>query len=232
MEKAIKGESYKVLVVEDDKVTRETIEDFLQHQNLSIKTASDGCTALDLVKDEKFDIIITDLKMSGMNGIDILRAVKEIEPDVIVIFVTGYATVETAIEAMRQGAYDYVTKPFSLEELLIVIRNACERVNLKKQNNAMLNKLRKSYEEIDWLKSQRSKLRTRKSDIIEQTTANENNEDIVNELKRLAWTAGSARKEDHENIEDIINELEKLAGLRESGLITDEEIKVLKKKFF
>lgn len=205
MEKTIKGESYKVLVVDDDKSTREAIEDFLQHQNqnLAIKTASDGNTALDLVKAENFDIIITDLKMPGMDGLEVLRSVKEIEPDAVVILVTGYATVETAIEAMKHGAYDYITKPFRLEELLIVIKNACERVRLKKQNKAMLKELRRSYEEIDRLKK------------------------AAGYLNGANGQAASS-----EDMEAVVLELERLARLKESGLITDDEIKKLKKRFF
>lgn len=205
MEKTIKDESYKILIVDDDKSTREAIEDFIKHQNqnLAIKTASDGYAALDLVKAENFDIIITDLKMPGMDGLEVLKSVKEIEPDAIVILVTGYATVETAIEAMKRGAYDYITKPFRLEELLIVIKNACERVRLKRQNKAMLKELRKSYEEIDRLK------------------------------KAAGYSDGaSGQITSSEDIEAVVLELERLARLKESGLITDEEIKKLKKRFF
>ncbi|MBI5892984.1 MAG: sigma-54-dependent Fis family transcriptional regulator [Deltaproteobacteria bacterium] len=207
MEKTIKDESYKVLVVDDDKSTREAIEDFLQHQNqnLAIKTASDGYTALDLVKAENFDIIITDLKMPGMDGLEVLKSVKEIEPDAVVILVTGYATVETAIEAMKHGAYDYITKPFRLEELLIVIKNACERVRLKRQNKAMLEELRKSYEEIDRLKKSAG------------YHGASNGQGAFIEKRR----SGA-----------VVLELERLARLKESGLITDEEINMLKKRFF
>ena len=93
-----------------------------------------GADALKAVQNEIFDLVISDVKMPGMDGIDVLKAVKEVSPDTMVIMITAYATAETAVEAMKLGAYDYITKPFKVDEIKLIIQKALEKRFLKNEN--------------------------------------------------------------------------------------------------
>ncbi|MDI6839701.1 MAG: response regulator [bacterium] len=115
-----------ILIVDDESVIRDSYEQVLSHK-YSVKLAENGETAITLLQRESFDAVILDLKMPGLSGMDVLKKIKEINPDTIVIVITGYATVESAVEAMKLGAYDYIPKPFTPEELRIVIRRALEK---------------------------------------------------------------------------------------------------------
>ncbi|HEY5649571.1 MAG TPA: response regulator, partial [Nitrospiria bacterium] len=102
----------RILVVDDEKSMREFLSIMLGKEGFSVKEAGDGEAALDLIKREKFDLVLTDIKMPRGNGMDVLKAVKEASPETIVLMITAFASTETAIEAMKEGAYDYLTKPF------------------------------------------------------------------------------------------------------------------------
>jgi DNA-binding NtrC family response regulator len=106
-----------ILLVDDDEMVLQTIGDFLTRRGHVLRTASDGATALLLLQEHPPDLVISDIQMPGMDGIAFLRAIRRWFPDLPVILVTGYATVETAVAALRSRAYDYLKKPVSLEEL-------------------------------------------------------------------------------------------------------------------
>ncbi len=145
-------EQFKVLVVDDDDTLLQLLTETVQTMGCSATAAHSGLDALNIISERKFDIVVTDLKMPGMDGLSLLEEIKKIDKDVVVIMVTGYATLETAVKAIEKGAYDYIAKPFRLDELMVVIKNACERLRLLKQKNALLDELKGAYNEIDRLK--------------------------------------------------------------------------------
>ncbi len=138
----------RILIAEDERAFRVLLSEELQEENRIVKAASDGLEALDLLKEEEFDILITDLKMPKMGGIELLKEAKKIRPDLLVIVITGYASLETAILALKEGAYDYIRKPFSLEELKVSVNNACTRILLERENKRLLEDLKKAYQRL------------------------------------------------------------------------------------
>jgi len=113
-----------ILVVDDDVAIRELFERILKKEEYTVFTADNGKEALELVNRKRPDLVILDLKMPGMNGIEILRQIKRIDENIEVIMITGYGTMKTARIAMRLGAYDYITKPFDVNYIMALIRDA------------------------------------------------------------------------------------------------------------
>lgn len=148
------ADKFKILVTDDDIDLRELLTEAVGNWGYAVAIARDGDEALRKIRMERFDIVITDLMMPGMDGLTLLQRIKELDGDALVIIITGYATIETAVKAIDIGAYDYIAKPFRLDELMIVIKNACERLRLLSQNKKLLEELRSAYGEISKLKSE------------------------------------------------------------------------------
>jgi len=126
-----------VLVVDDEESMRDSCSQILIKDGFQVDTAENGSIGLEKIKESKPDLVLIDLKMPGINGMDVLEKTKEIEPNIIPIVITGYATVESAVEAMKKGAYDFLPKPFSPEELRIIIRRGLERKKLIQETEAL-----------------------------------------------------------------------------------------------
>ena len=118
--------SHRILVVDDDPAIRETLTTLLTMKNYEVTAVADGPSAIEEVKKDKYQMVITDLMIPRMNGIEIVKSLKEIDRDLQCIIITGYATVTTAVEAMKAGAFDYLMKPFNSAEVLILIQRALE----------------------------------------------------------------------------------------------------------
>ena len=112
-----------ILIVDDDKTILSALKTVLDREN-NVTICNDGKKAIQLCRNKKFDLIITDLMMPGANGLEVLTESRKIDPDSLVILITGFASLETAVQAIREGAYDYITKPFKLEEIKIIVNNA------------------------------------------------------------------------------------------------------------
>ena len=135
----------KILIVDDDISTLSMIQIMLESQNYQVSVAYDGCQALKIIQSEDFDLIITDLKMPRMNGIELLKEVKANYPEIEVIITTAYMTIETAISAMKMGAYDYLTKPIeNLSRARAVIEKAVEKARIQTENIKLKNQLNQS----------------------------------------------------------------------------------------
>lgn len=117
-------ERYNILVVDDEKSMRDFLELMLYKEGYHVSLASDGQEALDVIDKEDFDLIITDIRMRNINGIDVLKRAKDKNPNIPVIMISAYATAETAVEAMKEGAYDYIPKPFRIGEFKKIIKDA------------------------------------------------------------------------------------------------------------
>jgi DNA-binding NtrC family response regulator len=116
----------KILIVDDELIMRESLAGWLQRDGHETNTAASGEEALEKVKDTRFDILLVDIKMEGMSGLDVLKQVKENDPDVAVVMITAYGSIASAIEAMKNGAYDYLLKPFDPNELGVIIEKIIE----------------------------------------------------------------------------------------------------------
>ncbi|HKO31282.1 MAG TPA: sigma-54 dependent transcriptional regulator, partial [Nitrospiraceae bacterium] len=124
----------KILVVDDEKGLREVLSIMLKRTGYAVTEASDGEEAIGHINKEIFDLVITDLRMPKADGMAVLKAVKSSSPETVVLVVTAFATADSAVDAMKQGAYDYLTKPFQVDEVQLIIRNALEKRRLSTEN--------------------------------------------------------------------------------------------------
>jgi two-component system response regulator HydG len=142
----MKDKLYKILVVDDDLKMCELLSDILKDEGFSVTISRDGLKALEILKKEEFDVILTDLKMGGMDGIDLLGEAKQVAPLTPVIIMTAFGTIETAIKAMKMGAYDYFLKSGQIEELLLTIKRSLEHRLLKKEIVRLRRRIESNYQ--------------------------------------------------------------------------------------
>jgi DNA-binding NtrC family response regulator len=145
---AEKGENMvhkRILIVEDEKAVRDTMIDLLSEAGFEVEGAPDGEEAIEKVRETGFNIVITDLKMPRGDGLHVLEQVKKIDKQTIVIICTGYATVDTAVKAMKLGAYEYITKPIKIEEIKLVIERALDYQRLQTENVFLQRQLKTKY---------------------------------------------------------------------------------------
>jgi two-component system, NtrC family, response regulator AtoC len=135
-----------ILIVEDEPKMLRLLDLNLQEEGYVIHTAPDAEKGLNLLRQEKIDLVLTDLKLPGMNGLEFLQAVKRSNASIPVVLITAYGTVETAVEAMKAGASDYVLKPFSLEEIKLILRKELDVRNLREENRTLREALGRRYE--------------------------------------------------------------------------------------
>lgn len=135
----------RILVVDDEESIREFLEIMLKKEGYEITLAEDGQKAKDLLTKKSFDMIISDLQMPHVTGIELLKHVKESYPDIVFMLITAFGTTETAVEAMKMGAYDYLTKPFKIDEVRMNIQNALRSRNLEVENRSLKKELVKEY---------------------------------------------------------------------------------------
>jgi len=132
-----------ILIVEDGQTQREQLRDFLRSEGHAVSEAENGEQALRIVFNGHFDLILLDYKMPGMDGVEVLKEVKRLNPEIDVIIITAYGTIETAVEALKLGAYDYITKPVDLDELVILANRLAEQRQLIQENRILKEDLHK-----------------------------------------------------------------------------------------
>jgi len=141
--------SLRIWIVEDEDELREALGKSLSQEGREILLFADGKEILEhLKRDPVFDIIIADLLMPEVDGLQVLQKSKECNPEGIVIIMTGYASLDTAIRAIRGGAYDYIRKPFKLDEIEVIVKNAGEKIVLVRENRLLLQRLKDTMEEM------------------------------------------------------------------------------------
>ncbi len=135
----------RVLIIDDDETVRDVLQSFLVNKGFEVTLAVDGQSGIDCIKSSSFDIILTDLIMPGINGIEVLKEITTLNIKTPVLVITAFGTVQTAVEAMKLGAFEYVTKPFNLDEIMIVINKALNVSKLQKENIMLKMQLMKKY---------------------------------------------------------------------------------------
>ncbi|MDO8897472.1 MAG: sigma-54 dependent transcriptional regulator, partial [Bacteroidales bacterium] len=130
-----------LLVVDDEESVRDSLHNWFLEDGYNVACAESAKEALALLENESFDIILTDIKMPGMDGLEMLKRIKTLKPDAVVIVMTAFATVDTAVQALKDGAFDYVTKPFDPDDLSHLIRNASKQITLASENERLRDRV-------------------------------------------------------------------------------------------
>lgn len=134
-----------ILVVDDEESIRRILYNELRDRGYVVKTTEDGWKAIDMVKEDGYEVVILDIKLPGIGGMEVLKMVKQNYPETEVVIITGFGTIEQAVQAMKEGAYDYITKPFNIDELGILIEKALERRRLLNENRYLRQELKEKY---------------------------------------------------------------------------------------
>ena len=135
------GSKPRILVVDDEAVVRESLREWFAEDGYPVDIAEDAREALKKIQEASWDILLVDIKMPGMDGLELQRKVKQIAPDAVVIIITAYASVDTAVQALKEGAYDYITKPFDPDDLERLINKAAERQQLVRENEQLRGRI-------------------------------------------------------------------------------------------
>ncbi|HOO98435.1 MAG TPA: sigma-54 dependent transcriptional regulator [Bacteroidales bacterium] len=136
----------KILVIDDEKAIRNTLKDVLEYEKHEVDVAEDGPSGIELFSNNTYDIVLCDIKMQKMDGIEVLQQITGISTSVPVIMISGHGNIDTAVEAIKKGAFDFLEKPLDLNRLLITIRNAMDKSSLITQTQVLKNKVSKMYE--------------------------------------------------------------------------------------
>ena len=206
------GLHVKILIVDDDKIIADILRDLLSEKDRLVDVCYDGFSAIENMQKSHYDLVIVDMVMPGVGGLDLLKFAKKINPDVIVIIVTGYASVETAVTAIREGAYDYIRKPCKLEEISIVVKNAIDKIRLNRENKELLSKLQDAYNELMIL--EKGKNKDGKIASINFFSSN---------MPSLHYLYDNNSSSDN-----CLDRLQALSSLKENGMLTEAEFKEFK----
>ncbi|MDL1962722.1 MAG: sigma-54 dependent transcriptional regulator [Deltaproteobacteria bacterium] len=141
---------FEILFVDDQRQMLSLVDEYLSHYGYSVTIVDSGLKAFELVKEKDFDIVLTDLRMPGFSGLELLTAIKKYRPEIEIIIITGYGTIESAVEALKLGCYDYIQKPVKLERLKILIDRIIEKKKLERENTLLKRRLgeRSQYYEL------------------------------------------------------------------------------------
>ncbi len=214
----------KLLIVDDEKSSRDVLVGLLANEERTITTAQNGLEAKEILERDSFDMILTDLNMPGMDGMELLRHVRRKNDAPLVIMITGYASLESTLTAIEAGAYDYITKPFKLAEMEILVRNACEKILLIREKEALARKIDENQEEIKGLMKRVTTLQNRIRQVEERE---ENlflgNFDLKIPLSRESLPVLYAQGEREKSYrERVITQLKKML---ESGEMSEDEVR-------
>jgi len=218
--KQVQDPSIRSVIVDDDRTIGDILKDLITKEHISVEVFNDGLEAIEFITKEPVDVVITDLMMPRIGGMEVLRQAKAMNPEVVVIIITGHGSLESAIEAIREGAYDYIKKPFKLQEMEIVFNNAVEKVNLIRENTQLLKELKGAYDQLLAIKKQR------------------NEGDDEQKVKRDRIARLNFFSSDHPALHlmhsatvcepNYFEQLQNIATLKRDGLLTEREFKTLK----
>ncbi len=210
----------KILIVDDDKVIADILNDLFADKQRSVDVCYDGLAAIESIQKSFYDLILVDLIMPKVGGLDILKYAKKTNPNVIVIIITGYASLETAITAIREGAYDYIRKPCKLEEIKIVVENAIDKIKLNRENRELLNKLQDAYRELMVLK--------KKDDDEDKFLIDDKKTENINFFSSSPPSLHYLYNADSTS-SNYVDKLQALTSLKDNGMLTENEFKEFKR---
>ena len=131
----------KVLIIDDEKSIRNTLRDILAYEKFEVDEAADGAEGVKKAQTMDYDVVLCDIKMPKTDGMEVLAKIHEAKPDLPVVMITGHGTVDTAVEALKKGAYDFISKPPDLNRLLVTVRNALDRTTLVTETKSLKKKI-------------------------------------------------------------------------------------------
>ena len=134
-------EKLSILIVDDEQVVRDSLAHWFTEEGYAVETSASAAEALTRLASREIDLVIADIRMPGIDGMELLEKIKAEQIETGVIIMTGYASVETAVRALKHGAFDYITKPFDPDDLSVVVRNALEQHKLKRENRLLRQQL-------------------------------------------------------------------------------------------
>ncbi len=204
-----------ILIAEDDETLAAALDEFLRERGHQVDLATHGGAALALVEKKSYPLIITDLVMPEADGLTVLRAARQRDPATLVIIMTGYASLDSAIGAIREGAYDYLCKPFKLQEIEIAVKNATQLISLHRENQKLLEKLNDLTAKLKEMQE------------IPQLLGDTH----LDSRPRTLWSPGPVplrdySPEDHQ--QQFLADLERLRALYKESMLTKEEYQKLK----
>ncbi len=138
----------KILVIDDERSIRNTLKDILEYEKYDVELAEDGNKGIEKVRNAEYDIILCDIKMPGLDGIEVLERLNILAPDTPVVMISGHGNIDTAVDSIKKGAFDYIEKPLDLNRLLITIRNGLDKSNLVTETRILKKKVNKKFEII------------------------------------------------------------------------------------
>ncbi len=144
----MKKEDFRILIADDDEIARDVLGEVLRQEGYTVITAKDGIEAIGLLRGEDISLVITDLKMPGADGMEVLRHAIRNNPDTMVVLLTAYGTLDIALQAIKEGAYDYLAKPFKVEEIVFLAAKAFERAQTFNELRELRRLLRDTYRDI------------------------------------------------------------------------------------
>ena len=222
-----------VLLVEDDEDMSITLKEFISKMGVNVCTANSAAAARRLIQDQPhpFDLVLSDLKLPDGNGMDILGAAHARSPETLVTIVTGYGSMQTALEAIRQGAYDFLTKPFTLEEIGVQVRNMVERASLSRENARLSIRMQELYEKVHRLQNERSEILRFQDDIREEMVENSRKLDLLlaSRPQLREHRTPSDVHPDRTLVTTLFRDLEKLDRLRACNGLTQLEVEEKKR---
>jgi DNA-binding NtrC family response regulator len=206
-----------ILIIDDEKAVADILKDFLSDNNKrSIVACYDGLEGIERIQRNFYDLIIVDLVMPKVGGLDVLKYAKQTNPDVLVIIITGHASLETAVAAIKEGAYDYIRKPCKLEEIRIVVENAIDKIKLYRENKELIKKLQDAYNELMVYKQE-------KDDDKKKASINF----FSSNTPSLHYLYNNSSFTDN-----YIEKLQILSSLKDNGNLTEDEFKAFKHNLF
>lgn len=130
-----------ILIIDDERPIRNTLKEILEYEKFTVEEAEDGPSGLDKIKSGKYDLIMCDIKMPKMDGLELLEKAMDLGIEAPIVMISGHGTIETAVEALKKGAYDFISKPLDLNRLLVTVRNALDRKELVQETKKLRRKV-------------------------------------------------------------------------------------------
>jgi len=208
----VTNQQINIFIVDDEKAVADILKDCISDKERSIDVCYDGLEGIEHIQNNLYDLIIVDLMMPKVGGLDVLKYAKKANPDVLVIIITGYASLETAIMAVKEGAYDYIRKPCKLEEIRIAVNNAIDKIKLFRENRGLLKEIKDAYHELMLLKKE--KKADKKISSINFFSSN---------MPSLHYLYNN-----NSSPNNTFDKLQALSSLKENGSLTESEFKTFK----